>query len=555
MMQINAAQEWLDNLPAGSESRYTQAWEEFALNSRPVATLVGSYDTGKSSLLRRLLIDSGQSVPGWLTISARHETFESNTVEIGDCLVRDTPGFAVDANDIRGQSNSSRALDAVGLTDLAIVVVTPQLVTSERDLFRRLIHRNWPARSLWFVISRFDEAGADPEYNLPGYEDLCERKVTELRDLFDLSPDVPVFVVAQDPFQEVGPDNDVSAAVWDKYRSWDGMNALRDQLMRVTAASLIDYRAAAADRYWTIAVADALAALRGELATCEENARIAAQGLARRDAWASELDSIDQAAIASLEGLIASVVDQWFRRPDTPRLDLQSEIESSLTHWFAQHDSHLQRLQRSIGKAVERDHRQPSWNGFAALVAELHSETTADSSPPAARKTADHVEEVGTHVLKIMKALATDEGAVKRTTATASSKSVTAGRTTAVGNKAAAARKTAGSTGAGTSNVGRYISAAEAALPLAILVAKLIDEQRPTDVDQTQGWHKPQKRQHVIDSCTDQARATWESYVGYTPTLITEETADQVRLEAELREAVSQLGAAIAAGDSLLGGD
>ncbi|MGV9671688.1 GTPase domain-containing protein [Gordonia sp. NPDC003504] len=554
MMQINAAQEWLDNLPGGSESRYTRAWEEFALNSRPVATLVGSYDTGKSSLLRRLLIDSGRSVPDWLTISARHETFESNSVEIGDCLVRDTPGFAVDAKDIRGQSNSSRALDAVGLTDLAIAVVTPQLVTSDRDLFRRLINRNWPASALWFVISRFDEAGADPEYNLAGYEDLCARKVAELRDLFDLSPDVPVFVVAQDPFQEVGPDNDVSAAVWDKYRSWDGMNALRDQLMRVTAASLIDYRAAAADRYWTTAVADTLAILRDELAKCEENARVAAQGLSRRDAWASELGSIDQAAKASLEGLIASVVDQWLSRPDTPLVHLQSEIEGSLTHWFTQHDSHLQRLQRSISKAVERDHRQPSWNGFAALVAELHSSTTAGNPPPAAGKTADRVEEVGTHVLKIMKALATDEGAAKRTT-TAASKAATGRRTAAAGSKAAATGRTTGSAGAGTSNIGRYISAAEAALPLAVLVAKLIDEQQTTDVDQTQGRQNPQKRQSLIDSCTDQARATWEPYVGYTRTLITEETADQVQLEAELREAVSQLRAAIAVGESLLGGD
>lgn len=551
MMQINAAQQWLQGLPGESETRYTRAWDEFAQNSRPVATLFGSYDTGKSSLLRRLLIDSGRSAPDWLTISARHETFESNAVEIGDCLVRDTPGFAVDANDIRGQSNSSRALEAVGLTDLAIAVLTPQLVTSDRDLFKTLIHRQWPASALWFVISRFDEAGADPEYDLAGYKDLCARKVAELRNLFDLDPDVPVFVVAQDPFQEAGPDNDVSAAVWDKYRSWDGIEALREQLMRVTPASLTDYRAAAADRYWTSAVVETLGKLRDELGKCEDNAHVAAHGLARRDAWESELGAIDQAAKASLEGLVASVVDQWLGRPDTPLAHLQSEIEGSLTQWFTQHDSHLQRLQRSISKAVERDHRQPSWNGFAALVAELHSATPTDNPAPAAGKSAEHVEAVGTQVLKIMKALAQDDGAAKRTATSA--KKAAASRKAAAGGKATTAGKKAASAGAGIPNLGRYISAAEAALPLAVLVATLIDEQKAADAGPSQGRQNPQNRQSIIDTCTDQARSTWEPFVEHTRALIAEETGDQVRLAAELGEAVSQLQAAIAAGESLLG--
>ncbi len=548
MMQIDAAQRWLHNLPGDSESRYIKAWEELAQNTRPVATLFGSYDTGKSSLLRRLLIDSGRSVPDWLTISARHETFVSNTVEIGDCSVRDTPGFAVGANDPRGQSNSSRALEAVGLTDIAIAVLTPQLATSDRDVFKSLIARNWPATGLWFVISRFDEAGADPEHDLPGYEELCVRKIAELRDLFDLDPDVPVFVVAPDPFQEAGPDNDVPAAVWDKYRSWDGMNALRDQLMQVTPASLTALRAAAADRYWTTAVTETLNTLRHELAKCEENAGVATHGRARRDSWESELGAIDQAAKASLDGLVASVIDRWLGRPGAPLEHLQSEIESSLTQWFAHHDSHLQRLQRSISKTVERDRRQPSWSGFAALVAELHSSTTTSDPGPVPGKHAEHVEELGSHVLKIMRALAQDEA-----TTVSAGRVATGGRTAAAGGKAAAAgKKAAAASSTSPSSMGRYISAAEAALPLAVLVAKLIDEQRTTDVGPSPGQQNPEKRQNLIDSCTSQAQSTWESIVEQTRTLIAEETGEQVRLEAELREAVTQLQAAIESGESLL---
>ncbi len=129
---IQAAKKWLDEIPGGSLTDvFDVQWKQFASEPRPVATVFGSYDTGKSSLIRRLLVDTGVEVPEWLTISARHETFEvRGGVVLAGCVIRDTPGLAVGAKDVRGgETNTKLAQEAIGLTDIAIVTVTPQLAT------------------------------------------------------------------------------------------------------------------------------------------------------------------------------------------------------------------------------------------------------------------------------------------------------------------------------------------------------------------------------------------------------------------------------------------
>lgn len=540
MDNANEIQSWLRDLPIDTEGRAAdEACNEFSQVQRPVVTVFGSYDSGKSSLIRRLLVDAGQPVPDWLTISARHETFENNTVEYGGSLLRDTPGFAVGATDGRGESNSAQALAALSLTDVAIAVLTPQLVTSDRDLFQALLDRNWPVGSLWFVISRFDEAGGDPENDRTGYEELRDRKITELRELFDLDPAVPIFVVAQDPFQEAGPD-DVPAVVWDQYRDWDGMRELSDQLQQLSAASLDQLRGPAATRYWSQAASEALTSLRANLTLCEENSRIATQGATRRKSWESELDVIDSSARASLDGLVESVVNTWLAVPGTSHAQVQNEIERTLSQWFTEHDAHLQRLQRSINKSVERDHRQPAWSQFASLVHGLQSGTPAAQAGPAFRISADQVDELGQNLINVMRAL--DKIGVGAGSKTASTKAAT-------GAKSAARAAGNGNAGHG---IGKYISAVEAALPIAVFIADQIEHYRANTPPAQGPTPAPTTSQTVIDACTDHATQIWEGLVQNTRDLIESETADQVQIEAELRDTVEQLREAVATGESLL---
>ncbi len=512
VVDIDAVRDWLARLPGGSPAgRYADDWDAFAKLEKPVVTLFGSYDTGKSSLLRRLLVDAGSDVPAWLTISARHETFEVNDVELGGCIVRDTPGFAVGASDLRARNNSRRAMAAVGLTDVGIAVLTSQLATADRDLLRELLDRGWPAGTMWFVISRFDEAGGDPEGNLAGYRRLSDRKVQELREVFALDDRAPVFVVSQDPFQTAGQDADPYPEMWNAFREWDGMRDLAEALAAVSPSALPAWRQAAGQRYWSAVLAETTAELRTHLADYTERAEVAAHGVARRDGWQTELDQLDRAARAALDGL----VDEVLRRSWEAGAGAD-ELQRALGEWFTRHESRLERLRQSIRKSRERERARPSWDGFATLAATVEDTVSQDGT-----RISEHTGNVGAMLLGVLRTMTETTGGKKP-------------------SKLA-------------ERVRPHLSTAEAALPLAVYVAGLADQHLTNRARLSQDRTAAEKREQVIADCTRLAHDTWQPYVDDVRDEIIAETADQVALDASLRRLVDQLREAIAAGEALTG--
>src|SRR4029079_13645903 len=131
---------------------------------------------------RRLLVDADILVPDWLTISARHETFEASEITYRDVILKDTPGVSPGSTDARGESNTATAVEAIKTTDVLVVVVTSQLLTGERELVANALDLPWCDGALWFVISRFDEAGVDPEGDRDGYRELAASKRRELAE-------------------------------------------------------------------------------------------------------------------------------------------------------------------------------------------------------------------------------------------------------------------------------------------------------------------------------------------------------------------------------------
>ncbi|BAL91737.1 hypothetical protein AMIS_65170 [Actinoplanes missouriensis 431] len=524
-VDIAAVRDWLGRLPGGSlAERYAGDWDAFAGLDRPVVTLFGSYDTGKSSLLRRLLVDAGQEVPGWLTISARHETFEVNDAEIGGCLVRDTPGFTAGATDLRARNNTRRALAAVGLTDIAVVVMTSQLATAEHHVLKEVFTQGWPAATMWFVISRFDEAGVNPEYDLAEYRELSERKVGELRAMFALDEQARIFVVAPDPFQTGGPDTDLGPETWDEFRPWDGMDALAEAFATVSLSALPQWRAAAGHRYWIRALDETLAELREQLSEYATQAQVAARGVEKRDAWEGELDALDRAAQAGLEGLVDEVLRRSFE-PGAGTDAVQAEIERALAEWFAKHDVRLQRLLQSIRKSKERERAQPSWAGFASLVATLDSE----QAPARESGLAGHVETIGGMAVGVLKAF-----------------------TSAAEKDAKATKKAAEKlSGKAAQKLGRHVGTVEAALPLAVYLTGLAGDWWTDRGRRNQDRAAAEKRQQVVADFTRRARDTWQPYVDEVRAEIVAQTADQVELDESLRQLVGQLREAVAEGEQI----
>jgi hypothetical protein len=521
VVDIVAVRDWLGRLPGGSlAGQYADDWDAFAKQERPVVTLFGSYDTGKSSLLRRLLVDAGREVPGWLTISARHETFEVNDVELAGCVLRDTPGFVVGASDARGQSNSRRAMAAVGLTDVGIAVLTPQLVTAERDALRTLCTRGWPAGTMWFVISRFDEAGVDPEYDLDQYRELSDRKVRELRELFSLDDGAPVFVVSQDPFQTAGSYTGLGPETWDAFRGWDGMGGLAEALTALSPPP--GWREAAGQRYWTAVLDETVTELRGQLADYTARAREAAGGVARRDGWEKELDTLDQAARAGLDGL----VDEVMRRAVEPGSgDPRAGIQHALDEWFTRHRTRLDRLRQSIRKTRERERARPSWTDFAAFVAALGSDRDPTEVPDGTGGAAEHVEKVGSLLISALKVASEAAGSVT-------------GRKTRVVKAA--------------EGWGKHLGTAEAFLPLAVYLTEAVGGRLADRARANQDRAAAEQREKAAAEFTRRALETWQPLVDDVRDEIVAETGDQVDLDASLRELVEQLQVAVAEGENLL---
>ncbi|WP_430785108.1 GTPase domain-containing protein [Actinoplanes sp. G11-F43] len=517
MVDIDAARDWLDRLPGGSlAGRYGAAWDAFQQLDKPVVTLFGSYDTGKSSLLRRLIADAGGTAPAWLTISARHETFEVNGVEIRGCIVRDTPGFSVGGSDLRAQNNTREALAAVDLTDVGVLVMTPQLATADHDRLQQLITREWPAGTLWIVISRFDEAGVNPEYGLTPYRELTARKIDELRQQLTINDRTPVYVVAQDPFGLAGSYTDLGPETWDAYRAWDGMRDLADALDAVSPSDLPAWRHAAGQRYWTAIVDETVTELRTQLADYTARAEIATSGINRRRASESELDAIDRAARAGLDGLI----DEVLRASGAD--DQLTEIQRALTDWFEKHEQRLQRLRQSLRKSTERDRAHPAWADFASLLATLDSGATATAS---AGGFAGRVETVGPMLVGVLKAMSDAAGPL-------------------AGKKTRTAKAAAG--------LGRHVGTVEAAIPLVVFAAKTFDDYRADRARVNQDRAAAERRQQLVDACTQHALDTWQPYVDDLRDEIVAATSDRADLDASLHQLVDQLSQAVAEGERIL---
>ncbi|MBV5247039.1 GTPase domain-containing protein [Mycolicibacterium sp. PAM1] len=373
-IDVDAAKKWLDAVPGGEiGKRLDRSWQDFAAFSDPVVTIYGSYDTGKSSLLRRLLIELGQEVPTWLTISARHETFEVNEIRAAGCVLRDTPGFVSDGTDARAKMNTGRASDAIALTDVGIVVVPPQLATAEYPVLRELVQQDWVPESLWFVISRFDEAGIDPDDDPDGYRALGEHKERELRAALSLDGSVPVYVVCQDFAQMAGTERNPDPTVWDESRSWDGISELLAAISALGSAWWPGIRQAAAQRFWRSSVQQVLQQLRKELTAHLENAAVSDEGGQRRASWLAQLDMLTRASEADLRGRVSAAVSDAVDSPD-PAQSFAQALKTSLGAWHAACERDIDKLLRSVGDAVATERTRPDWQRFEEMAATLRHE-------------------------------------------------------------------------------------------------------------------------------------------------------------------------------------
>jgi hypothetical protein len=223
----------LATMPAGSGevAQLRGRWEEFKTQRTVEVVVLGAYDAGKSTLLKRLLVDWQGPVPEWLTVSGRRETFESNRVVAGELGMVDTPGLGSGSNE-----HDELTLGVLRLADAYVWVLPPQLVTTGMQTFMEVMCGDLGiADSTVAVIARMDEAGVDPTENRAGFIELCARKKREFEALMAAGGKSSglrsVHCVVADPFQMVGNSRAPRSEEYDIGRSWDGVSGLAGELL------------------------------------------------------------------------------------------------------------------------------------------------------------------------------------------------------------------------------------------------------------------------------------------------------------------------------------
>lgn len=340
-------------------------------DDRPVVAVYGAYDAGKSTLVKRLLVEAGQPVPSWLTISARPETFEVNDVEAFGCVLRDTPGIA-GGNELHQKTADRALLDA----DVTMLVMPPQLLTGNLDhVLARITGRAYrPAgmftpETLLFVITKMDD-GEDPSENLPAYCKRLELKRAEWAKLLDsngLPTDVvPLFAISADPYGEVGNDPCPAA---DNYTTgsteWDGvadlvrtLRALPDRLPHLHRWTRL--------RRACILLRDALAEVEHLHARADQSA---AEARNRKHTWIAKFgdqhNELVEVGCGALSREIEEELDSFFTRRSTNDDDLRAKIEAICNRWLASQLAALATL------AQDSDARLPPLDAASITVEPL----------------------------------------------------------------------------------------------------------------------------------------------------------------------------------------
>ncbi|MGI8632239.1 MAG: GTPase [Solirubrobacterales bacterium] len=204
----------------------------------PRIVVAGDYSTGKSSFIKRLLVDSQLELSEQLEVAAQPKTAAADVFQWGSWQLVDTPGFQS-----THAAHSDVAHEALIGASIVIILFNPNLVVGAADDLLAVLlgdpvgGRAAKLRRSLFIVNRSDELGIDPCENPAGYQKLCRRKELELAQALgavgartsgghgDISPE-RILCVASDPYGMVGDRDDVSRADYDQYRDWDGMDAL-----------------------------------------------------------------------------------------------------------------------------------------------------------------------------------------------------------------------------------------------------------------------------------------------------------------------------------------
>lgn len=209
--------------------------------ARPSVVVAGDFSAGKSSFIKRLLVEMGDEVPETLHIRADPTTDDVHVYQLGRIDVVDTPGFQ------SGRSgHDSKAVSATTNAALVIVLLHVNLLIGDTVRLEGVLKGTEAAPGKWprmlFLINRCDELGVDPLHGVDEYFNRRDRKAAELQAaLASRGIDIDaahIHGIAADPFSTVGRHLPVTRAAYDANRDWDGVEAFLEALRLLSPSDI-----------------------------------------------------------------------------------------------------------------------------------------------------------------------------------------------------------------------------------------------------------------------------------------------------------------------------
>ena len=530
-------QAWIGDVSGEADaSRLASGWSDFASGEWPVLTLFGAFDTGKSSILRRLLVDAGQPLPDWLTVSARHETFTENEVTVNGCLVRDTPGLSPEGLDARSLSNSEVARSALGRTDVLLVTMNPQLTTSEHPELVDVLSRGWPKDGVWFLISRADEGGVDPTLDREGFEAWSTRKREELRQSLKLSESVRVFVLVPD-FAGLGAyEPEPTPTVWDHSREWDGMAELSTAMKEFSAQDLAVYRGSAEVRFWEQAVSSRIGEVQTTLDDLRVSFEVANISRQRREGFLNQIDRLAAAAQASLAGAVEDAIQRAAGGPEVDADSIRNAVDPVLEEWWQRQQAGLARVRQEAIQGLEQQREGQGWARLESVYRRFtQPEHENAEKPPALVPKIEALSKKVTVALQGVDRVLKSDQAIQHPKKSVDLLDVTKRQS--------------------VSKLGLAAGIADAALPVVLDLASMIEEKVQADRDRArQRQHREKVRaavSNVVADVAGEAMRLLEPDFDALRQEITAQTVDEEEV-ASLETALSEAKGLLARGRKLI---
>jgi hypothetical protein len=337
-------------------------WDQHARRHVPLVTIFGSYDAGKSSLLKRLLAEDSLQIPSWLTVGARRETFECGEAEACGCVFRDTPGLGGNAR------HDGSTLDKIALSDAYLLVVPPQLMAAGEAVILEIVTGRAFGQSavefaasgcLHVAIARMDEAGVDPETDPVAYDDLKNRKIEELRTSLGRAgldaAQVPIHAVAADAYQVVGATLNVRRDMYERSKRWDGIEALRREFSQLPA-NFPALRDQALVRYVSSTLVRLKESCERQLREHERASEECGQQQERLNLVLAQVNAIEGAAKADLNRRLEEELMAATRRNAASVTQLcellQPRLNAAVKAWSECYDQEFNKLVESAGAEI-----------------------------------------------------------------------------------------------------------------------------------------------------------------------------------------------------------